>query len=65
MTSDNFCYWLQGWFELNDTIDHSSGATPETMNMIRSHLELVFRKETLGYELINTRFTGLSTNPLC
>jgi len=42
MTSENFCYWLQGWFELNGTIDHRDGATPETLKMIKNHLNMVF-----------------------
>lgn len=46
MTPENFCYWLQGWFELNQTIDHRDGATPETIDMIRDHLTLVFDKVT-------------------
>lgn len=45
MTSRDFCYWLQGWFELNETIDHREGATPETMAMIKNHLTLVFKHE--------------------
>lgn len=45
MTSRDFCYWLQGWFELNETIDHREGATPETIDMIKRHLALVFKHE--------------------
>jgi hypothetical protein len=45
MTSRDFAYWLQGWFELNETIDHREGATPETMEMIKKHLSLVFIHE--------------------
>ena len=46
MTPENFVYWLQGWFELNDTIDHREGATPETLEAIRNHLNLVLNKKT-------------------
>jgi hypothetical protein len=46
MTPENFCYWLQGWFELNRTVDHREGATPETLKMIEDHLKLVFDKKT-------------------
>lgn len=46
MSPENFCYWLQGWFELNKTIDHRQGATPETLKMIEDHLALVLKKET-------------------
>lgn len=45
MTSENFCYWLQGWFELNSTIDHREGATVETLEMIKAHLNMVFIHE--------------------
>lgn len=68
MTADNFCYWLQGWFELNDTIDHREGARKETLDVIRKHLDLVFTnvtKDNLGYQLLDTRFTGVSSQPLC
>lgn len=47
MTEREFCYWLQGWFEL--------GAGPEGMSedqvrVIREHLELVFEKVTPSKE---------------
>lgn len=70
MSPENFCYWLQGWFELNTTIDHRSGATKETLEMMKSHLDLVFNnvtkpKEDLGYALLDTTLSGVSTHPLC
>ena len=46
MTPENFCYWLQGYFELKQTIDHRDGATPETMKVIEDHLKTVFVKVT-------------------
>lgn len=41
MTSRDFCYWLQGLFELSD---------PETLNkkqtnLVKKHLALVFKHE--------------------
>jgi hypothetical protein len=45
MTARDFCYWLKGYFELKQTIDHREGATPETMSMIEKHLDLVFTHE--------------------
>lgn len=48
MTPENFCYWLQGWFELNRTIDHQEGATQETMKMIETHLGYVFKEIELN-----------------
>ncbi|MBM6442390.1 hypothetical protein JQF37_01950 [Pseudomonas sp. MIL9] len=46
MTPEQFCYWLQGYFELKQTIDHRAGATPETMKVIEDHLKTVFVKVT-------------------
>ncbi|MHA2309821.1 MAG: hypothetical protein ACXABJ_11125 [Candidatus Heimdallarchaeaceae archaeon] len=46
MEAQDFCYWLQGWFELNKTIDHREGASPTTIKMIEEHLQLVFNKVT-------------------
>ena len=48
MGAQEFCYWLQGWFELNGTIDHREGASPATLKMIEEHLQLVFTKVTRG-----------------
>lgn len=41
MTSRDFIYWLQGYFELNDpkTIDE------KTIKIIRNHVNLVFKYE--------------------
>lgn len=46
MSPENFCYWLNGWIELNKTIDHRGGATADTLRVIEDHLNLVFKKET-------------------
>ncbi|AUG88534.1 hypothetical protein [Pseudomonas phage TC6] len=46
MTPEQFCYWLQGYFELKRTIDHRLGATQETMEVIEQHLQTVFNKVT-------------------
>ena len=42
MTPENFCYWLQGYFEIsrNETL------SKENVSQIKEHLELVFKKET-------------------
>jgi len=44
MTPQEFCYWLQGYFEVsgNETL------TPEQVKMVKEHLQLVFRKETVS-----------------
>jgi len=41
MTPKNFCYWLQGYFELGAT-----SITEEQCSVIKEHLNLVFKKET-------------------
>ena len=47
MTPENFCYWLNGWFELNKTIDHRDGATKETLEVIQKHLALVMNRPVI------------------
>ena len=49
MTPENFCYWLQGLLELSNptTLDETQ------INIIKDHLEVVFKKETPAYSLKN------------
>lgn len=64
MTPEQFTYWLQGYLEVED---------PKVINerkvqIIKDHLNLVFKKVTPDrkqYELLDTKFTGISTQPLC
>lgn len=42
MTEREFCYWLQGFFELTDTKNISETQT----EVIKEHLSLVFNKVT-------------------
>jgi hypothetical protein len=42
MQSRDFCYWLQGFFELSDNPDRLSA---EQVEMIKRHLALVFAHE--------------------
>jgi hypothetical protein len=42
MTSRDFCYFLQGFFELQGT---NQALTPEQVQIIRNHLKLVFLYE--------------------
>lgn len=42
MSPQDFCYWLQGYFELNG----STALTPEQVQIIQEHLKLVFYKKT-------------------
>ena len=41
MTTTNFAYWLQGFFE----IANPEEITEEQLKMIKSHLSLVFRDD--------------------
>jgi hypothetical protein len=42
MTSRDFCYWLQGYFELSPS---GAALTTEQTDMVRRHLALVFKHE--------------------
>jgi len=43
MTSRDFCYWLQGFFEIAPP--QPGGLSAEQAAMIRRHLSLVFKHE--------------------
>ena len=47
MTSRDFCYWLQGFFEITENADSNNNVevTPQQIKIIRSHLNLVFNHE--------------------
>ena len=47
MTSRDFCFWLQGWFELNDagTQDGPPELSAAQTEMVRRHLAMVFKHE--------------------
>lgn len=42
MSPENFCYWLQGWLE----IQNPSSASAEQLQEVKNHLALVFTKVT-------------------
>ena len=44
MNSRDFCFWLQGYFELVET--NNSKLTKSQIQVIQDHLKLVFKKET-------------------
>lgn len=44
MTPKEFCYWLQGYFELNT--EGWSGLTENQVKVVKNHLDLVFNKVT-------------------
>lgn len=45
MTSREFCYWLQGWFEINTGENSIEELTFEQVDAIKKHLALVFKHE--------------------
>ncbi len=49
MTSREFCYWLQGYFEINNNQPRepafADSLNPEQVKAIRAHLALVFHHE--------------------
>lgn len=42
MTAEQFCYWLQGYFEMTE----NATLSPNQILMIKDHLGLVFNKVT-------------------
>lgn len=46
MNERDFCYWLQGFFEIVQHIDHRKGLPEEAIQEIKNHLALVLKKET-------------------
>ena len=45
MTPEQFCYWLQGFFEISMDLGQR-GLTPQQCQVIQDHLQLVFDKVT-------------------
>lgn len=48
MTSRDFCYWLQGYFEVKEgeeTVPHDKRLTHQQVCLIKSHLAMVFHHE--------------------
>ena len=57
MTPENFVYWLQGYFELNDAIVSMDPAKvefigPQQIKVIKDHLKLVLKKKTPSFPFI-------------
>lgn len=66
MTPQNFCYWLQGFFEISGTT--ATTLNQEQIKMIKSHLRLVFRDSidpSMGdqqhQDVLNSLHQGVST----
>ncbi len=45
MTSREFCYWLQGYFEIDKVRNKPSYLDSDQVQMIQKHLNLVFTHE--------------------
>jgi hypothetical protein len=46
MTSRDFCYWLQGFFELSfEELGETGGLTEGQVSIIKNHLNMVFFHE--------------------
>lgn len=60
----NFCYWLQGYFELTDSKELDSNQ----VDIIKDHLKLVFNKVTpdrsIGYQPVDPSFIKRGYDPL-
>ncbi len=74
MTPENFCYWLQGYFEISQ---NNWGLAQYQIQIIQDHLNLVFDKKTpdrlekswdkekAAYYPLNTTHTGVEAQGLC
>lgn len=45
MTSRDFCYWLQGYFEIEQSGTSRPNLTEKQVETIRNHLSMVFKHE--------------------
>lgn len=62
MQSRDFCFWLQGFFEMTqDTADNLSLNSTQ-VKLIKEHLDLVFRHDTEPVQSPSVNTTGPS-NP--
>ena len=45
MTARDFCYWLQGYFELQNVSEDKLEMTHGNLILVKRHLEMVFKHE--------------------
>jgi len=45
MTSREFCYWLQGYFEIQSSEPYRAVLTADQIEMVKKHLSMVFVHE--------------------
>lgn len=67
MTAENFCYWLKGYFEINDkNVNHDSldkhFLSAEQTKMIKQHLDYVFKSAPVKDQLGFSRSMTLTTD---
>lgn len=60
MTPQDFCYWLQGFFEMTET----DSLSPVQTEILRDHLKLVFEKKTPDRLLDSLRDIGGPRQPI-
>lgn len=63
MTSRDFAYWLQGFFEIQNPLE----ITEEQTEMIKKHLSLVFIHEidpSMGDKKHQTKLNNVHNSPL-
>lgn len=63
MKAESFCYWLQGWFELNNP----KSASGEVLEIIQNHLNMVFKHDIdpkMGDEKHQQELTSLHKPPI-
>ncbi|CAM3214990.1 hypothetical protein [Pseudomonas fluorescens] len=60
MTSEQFAYWLQGFVELNPTLERP---TPEQWKSIAEHLKTVFVKITPPVHVVGPAIAGPARQP--
>lgn len=58
MSPENFCYWLQGFIEVENPMNIGENQT----KIIKDHLQLVFKKETPKYHSVDLKLDNYKTN---
>lgn len=49
MSPINFCYWLQGFFEINEKNNQLTILNESSIKTIKDHLQLVFKTTNCNY----------------
>ncbi len=70
MTSRDFCYWLQGYFEIETLVSNKPDEptlTVKQVQMIKNHLGMVFKHEidpSMGDKIHQALLTGIHSPDL-